>query len=223
MKVSYPKKIFMSCLILIALGGISAWPAYASSKTEITARATVLSFGTYSFEGILAGEIREPGIRELGTLTVRGVYNGPYPWIMRIYTDNLNYKGVGGGFESESLAGLVSQDGKYSLPLEANCLNWGPEEWLRIPDLNEDGYTAYSPPKNVGSPTHTERIIMGIDPRNADWVSGRDRILFTADDNYLGDISLETPFDIKLRTKVAPNTPVGNYEGRIYIEIVPAP
>lgn len=198
-------------------------PSVYASRTEIMSRATVLSFGTYSFEGTLAGDIRTQGICELGSIKVKGVYNGPYPWIMRIYTDNLNYIGIGGAFEMESPAGLISKDGKYKLPLQANCLNWGPDEWLRIPDLNDPGYKAYSPAPEVGAGTYAERIIMGIDPRNADWVSGRDRVLFTGDDNYLGDITLETPFEIKFRTKVGRNTPMGNYEGRIYIEIVPAP
>jgi hypothetical protein len=210
---------------LILAGCISALlvPHVAASRTEVTARATVMSFGTYSFQGELAGTIRKHGECELGTITVKGIYNGPYPWIMRIYTDNLNYKGIGGGFGIESPAGLISEDGKYSLPLDANCLNWGEEEWLRIPDVNDPGYKSYTAPKNVGAGTHTERIIMGIDPRNADWVSGPDRVLFDADDNPLGDITLETPFAIKFRARVGPHTPVGNYEGRVYIEIVPAP
>ena len=123
----------------------------------------------------------------------------------------------------ESPAGLVSKDGKYTLTLQANCINWGEDEWLRIPDLNDPGYKEYSPATEVGAGTYGDRIIIGIDPRNADWVSGPDRILFNADDNPLGDITLETPFEIKLRTKVGPNTPIGDYEGRIYIEIVPAP
>jgi len=211
------------CLILMLTVNLLLAPPIYASRTEIAARATVLSFGTYSFEGILAGDIRKPGICELGVVTVKGTYNGPYPWVMRIYTDNVNYIGTGGGFGMESPAGLVSKDGKYTLPLKANCLNWGEEEWLRIPDLNDIGYKPYSPPAEVETGTSADRIIIGIDPRNADWVSGPDRVLFNADDNVLGDITLETPFDIKFRTNVGPNTPVGDYEGRIYIEILPAP
>ena len=216
------KKIALPIPLILIIVIATVASAFAT-RTEIVARATVLSFGTYSFEGALGGDARKPGLDELGTITVKGTYNGSYPWVMRIYTDNLKYKGIGGGLGSLSPAGLVSKDGKYVLPLEANCINWGPEEWLRIPDLNDPGYKSYSPPTNVDARAHTERIIIGIDPRNANWVSGPDRVLFNADDNLLGDITLETPFDIKLRTKIGPNTPIGNYEGRIYIEIVPAP
>ena len=196
--------------------------AYAT-RTEINARATVPSFGTYSFEGILSGDVKKPGDCQLGAITVKGTYNGPYPWIMRIYTDNLNYKGIGGAFGQESPAGLVSKDGKYTLPLTASCPNWGEDEWLRIPDLNDPEYKPYSPPSQVNTGTHTERIIMGIDPRNVDWVSGPDRVLFTPDDNIIGDILMESPFEIKFKTTVGPNTPIGDYEGRIYIEILPSP
>jgi len=222
MKTSYiVRNIVLFTLFLILI--ISLLSYAEASRTEITARATVLSFGTYSFEGILAGDIREPGETDLGIVTVKGAYNGPYPWVMRIYTDNLNYNGVGGGFGQESPAGLVSSDGRYALPLEANCPNWGEDEWLRIPDINESGYREYTPSRNVDAGLHTERIIMAIDPRNADWVSGGDRVLFTPDDNIIGDITLETPFDIKFRARVGPSTPTDDYEGRVYIEIVPAP
>lgn len=216
-------KIHVRIIIFALLVNLILAPPLWAARTELTARATVLSFGTYSFEGVLAGFIREPGKIELGSVTVKGTYNGPYPWVMRIYTDNVNYAGVGGAFDTGSPAGLVSEDGKYTMQIEANCLNWGEDEWLRIPDLNDPEYREYFPPAAVGTGGHSDRIIMGIDPRNADWVSGPDRELFNADDNLLGDITLETPFEIKFRTKVGPNAPVGDYKGRIYIEIVPAP
>ena len=222
MKLNSKKLISIWFMLILVIGVLSVPPAHAS-RTEIIARATVRSFGTYSFEGVLVGDIRKPGICELGTITVKGTYNGPYPWIMRIYTDNVNYIGIGGGFGIEGSAGLISKDSKYKLPLEANCLNWGEEEWLRIPDLNDPGYKQYAPAKDVGTGTYSERIIIAIDPRNADWVSGRDRVMFTADDNPLGDITLETPFEIKFRTKIGPNTPNGNYGSRVYIEIISAP
>lgn len=218
----YNKLIIWILGINLLFASVLASSARAS-RTEVFARATVLSFGTYSFEGTLAGEVRKPGLAELGAVTVKGTYNGPYPWIMRIYTDNINYAGMAGVFGIGNPAGLVSKDAKFTLPLEANCPNWGEDEWLRIPDLNDPNYIEYSPPSEVAAGIYSDRIITGIDPRNADWVSGPDRILFTPDDNFLGDITLETPFEIKFRTKVEPNTPIGDYVGRIYIEIVPAP
>jgi hypothetical protein len=64
---------------------------------------------------------------------------------------------------------------------------------------------------------------MGIDPRNADWVSGGDRTLFTEDDNPLGDITLGTPFDIKFAAYFDEKSVKGNYTSNLYIELIPAP
>ena len=64
---------------------------------------------------------------------------------------------------------------------------------------------------------------MGIDPRNAHWVAGQDALLFTEDDNVLGDITAATPFELTLRATVSPTTVQGNYDTILYIEIVPAP
>lgn len=197
-------------------------PAY-SIKTKIHTVATVPSFGTYSFKGSIEFQAPGPGKYEIGRITVYGTYNKPYPWIMRIYTDNTNFKGVGGRVGFQSRAGLISEDGKYVIPIEVNCPNFGEDVWVKVPDINDERYIPYRPPKEVGMATHTDCIIMGIDPRNADWVSGRDRILFTEDDNPLGDITLSTPFQIRFSAYFDEKSIQGRYTSNLYIEIVPAP
>ena len=64
---------------------------------------------------------------------------------------------------------------------------------------------------------------MGIDPRNAPWVAGQDGILFTDDDNILGDTTVKTPFELTLRAVIPSSAAEGTYEAILYIEIVPAP
>lgn len=194
-----------------------------ASKTEVKTIGTVPSFGTYSIKGSLNFRVPKPGKFEIGKITVLGTYNGPYPWIMRIYTDNTNYMPVAGTLGSRSRAGLISADGQFTIPIEVNYPNLGPGVWASIPDINDADYKPYKPAKEVGIADYTDRIIMGIDPRNGDWVSGTDRAIFTDDDNPLGDITMATPFEIKFSAYFDEKTTKGNYTSNIYIELVPAP
>ncbi|MCM8782626.1 MAG: hypothetical protein NC828_06230 [Candidatus Omnitrophica bacterium] len=194
-----------------------------ATKTEVKTIGTVPSFGTYSFRGSLNFKITKPGKFEIGKVTVFGTYNGPYPWIMRIYTDNTNFTPIAGSFESKGRAGLISDDGQFTIPLEINCPNFGKDVWVIVPDINDENYIPYKPPKEVGSANYTDCIIMGIDPRNADWVSGLDRVLFTEDDNPLGDITLATPFDIRFAAYFNEKSIKGNYTSNLYIELISAP
>ena len=101
---------------------------------------------------------------------------------------------------------------------------YGPDISQNIPDINQRIYTAYSPTALPGvGPNHTDCIIMGIDPRNADWVAGPDGILFTRDDNHLGDTTVESPFELTLIADVPQSAVEANYETYLYLEIVPAP
>ncbi len=221
------KKSFLIKVILI---GLLLNTQYAilntncnASKTEVKTLGTVPSFGTYSFKGSLNFTIPKPGKFEIGKVTVLGTYNGAYPWIMRIYTDNTNFMPVAGSLTTKSKAGLISEDGQFTIPLEISCPNFGKNVWASIPDINDEGYKSYRPSKDPGIGEHTDRIIMGIDPRNADWVSGADRTLFTEDDNPLGDITLGTPFDIKFAAWFDEKSVKGNYTSNLYIELIPAP
>lgn len=199
-------------------------PGFASVKQEVYVTGTVGSFGGYSFTPTVKFTVKEPGIKELDPIMVNGLYNGEYPWIMRIYTDNLHLGGIAGAIHPPPPDGLVSEDGRFSIPIEVNCPNFGVGTWLRVPDLNEPDYTPYSLVADAKEKAaYSDLILMGIDPRNAAWVAGPDGVLGTADDNHLGDNTLPTPFSILLRVNVPPSGVQGNYTAYIYIEIVPAP
>ncbi|MDD5449160.1 MAG: hypothetical protein PHO42_00990 [Candidatus Omnitrophica bacterium] len=222
------KNFFITKLIVVFFllntqySTLNTIPCYAS-KSEIKTLGIVPSFGTYSFRGSLNFTVKKPGRFEIGKITVFGTYNGAYPWIMRIYTDNTNLTPLAGSLSAINKAGLISEDGQYTVPLEAACPNFGKDVWVYVPDINNDTYKAYAPPREVGTADYTECIIMGLDPRNADWVSGPDRTLFTADDNPLGDTTLATPFDIRFAAYFDEKTIKGKYTSNLYIELVPAP
>jgi len=198
-------------------------PALASVQQEVYITGHVQSFGGYLFSEAVFFEVKEPGEQELGRIVVDGVYNGEYPWIMRVYTDNLHYAGVAGALRKPSPAGLISKDGAFVLPLSIHSPAFGPTEWRRVPDLSEPDYVTYRPKPETGKQDHTDCIIMAIDPRNADWVAGPDGLLWSLDDNLLGDLTVPTPFELILQANVAPNTVQASYEAVLYIEIVPAP
>ncbi|MBI3333096.1 MAG: hypothetical protein HYZ93_03275 [Candidatus Omnitrophica bacterium] len=196
-------------LLLLAACSLQPAPAFASVKQEVTVTATVASFGGYTFTDSVEFTVTRPGKQQVGKIVVDGLYNGEYPWVMRVYTDNQQLSGVTGLGQRPNPAGLISRDGRFSLPIEIRSLFLGENVSRRIPDLNE--------------PKYTDCIVMGIDPRNASWVAGGDRILFTEDDNPLGDTTVRAPFELSLWVDASASSVKGAYEGTLYIEIVPAP
>ena len=214
-----------------ALGVVGFWAvlfllatATASVKQEVYVTAQVHSFGGYSFTEGLQFEITQPGEQELGSIVVEGLYNGEYPWIMRIYTDNLHLGGVAGAIHRPPAGGLVSSDGRFVIPLQINAPSFGLDVWRRVPDINEPGYLPYQPSATADQlPSYTDCILMGIDPRNALWVAGPDRTLFTDDDDPLGEMTAKTPFEIRLKVVPSAATAQGKYDAILYIETVPAP
>ena len=197
--------------------------AHASVKQEVYVTGHVRSFGGYIFDDPVTFEIREPGEQEIGRIVVDGIYNGEYPWIMRVYTDNLHFSGIAGSLRKPDPAGLVSADGAYAVPLFIQSPNFGPNDWRRIPDLSESEGLAYEPDPEPGKADYTDVVIMGIDPRNATWVAGRDTLLYTSDDNPLGDTTIATPFEMILKGTFSSASVRGRYEATLYLEIVAAP
>ena len=104
-----------------------------------------------------------------------------------------------------------------------NIQNMGVEEYKTVPDINQAGYKPYVPAKLKNPQAYTDCIIMAIDPRNEVWVSGENGALFDNDDNTLGDMTIETPFDIKFRTNCDERSVAANYTANLYIEIVACP
>ncbi len=198
-------------------------PLFATVQQEVYITGHVQPFGGYQATEAVAFEIKEPGKQEIGRIVVDGLYNGAYPWVMRAYTDNLNFSGVGGAVRSPGPAGLVSRDEQFLIPVFLNCPNFGPEEWRRIPDLGEPDFIPYTPNPEPGEAAYTDCIVMGIDPRNGSWVAGADGLLYTADDNFIGDVTVETPFEIVLQADVPASAVRGQYNTTLYLEIVAAP
>ncbi|MBI4227962.1 MAG: hypothetical protein HY600_06820 [Candidatus Omnitrophica bacterium] len=209
------------CAVLLGMVGLP-W-AYAA-RQHIYLTGTVQSAGTYAFSPSLTFNIQEPGLQELGIITVEGLYNGEYPWMLRVYTENSRYTGVAGALRRANQAGLVSTDGQYVIPIELHSPPLGANVWQRVPDLLESPYVPYRPSDNPdGKEAYTDCLIMGIDPRHAPWVAGPDHKLFTLDDNALGDMTWPTPFAITVRAQVDASAVRGHYEALLYVELVPAP
>lgn len=207
--------------ILLFLSSLST--AQAAVKQEVYVTGHVRAFGGYQFTETVAFEVKDPGKQVIGEIVVEGLYNGPYPWIMRVYTDNYAYSGVTGAIKQAPSSGLVSKNGAYTIPLWISSPSLGEDAWRKIPDLSDTDQTPYEAHSETGDTFYTDCVVLGIDPRNGNWVAGGDGLIFTADDNTLGDITVPTPFAMELRADVAPSSVNGNYETTLYMETVSAP
>jgi len=173
-----------------------------------------------------------------------------HPWYMRIYTDNhKRYRGVddavysgrvamqgGGGADAiGSPAGLVSSDGKYTLPLKVWCLNYGPdveEGWdpalLGPPPVKEDYYWK-GPLLDSGKRDYSrvawewipDYIDMSADPGTWRKLIGQDPYdtHYVSDSNPTGDFTLTSPFQIFIAYETSPTAVMGKYSTDLIVEI----
>ena len=173
-----------------------------------------------------------------------------HPWYMRIYTDNhKRYQGVDGAIyagrtatqESGSVsaiaspAGLISEDGRYTISLKIWCLNFGPdveEGWdtnaLGPPPVTEDYYWK-GPLLDSGerdrsrvaweripdyidmtADSGTWRKLIGQDPYDTHYAS---------DSNPAGDFTLTSPFQVFIAYETSPVSVMGKYSADLIIEI----
>ena len=216
-------KAILAAFVLLTPFTLHPSPVFPSTKQEVYVTGHVQPFGGYTFSPGVSFEVTQPGEQEIGRIVVDGLYNGEYPWIMRAYTDNLHFAGVTGSVRPNTPAGLVSKDGRYVIPLSIHSPAYGPSVWRRVPDLSETGTLPYEPKPEPGEATATDCVLMGIDPRNGNWVAGPDGRLYTNDDNFLGDLTVATPFELILRANVPAAAVKGEYDAVLYIEISPAP
>ena len=119
-------RLRFTLFLLLMAYGLPPTALLASVQQEVYITGHVQTFGGYKISEAVAFEIQQPGKQEIGRIGVEGLYNGEYPWVMRVYTDNLNYSGVGGAVRSSSPAGLISSDGQFVIPLYLNCPNLVP-------------------------------------------------------------------------------------------------
>jgi len=159
------------------------------------------------------------------------------PWYMRIYTDNkTRYKGIQESVYTQSPAGFISSDGKFSMPLRVWCLNYPPED-------QEMGWdSALSGPPPVNDDTYWKGPILDTGERfenKAAWLRIPDYSEMTADRgtwrnligqditdtqyatdvNRTGDFTLKSPFSVYFATETSPTSVKGNYSGTLIVEI----
>lgn len=172
------------------------------------------------------------------------------PWYMRIYTDNhKRYKGTDGAIYSGrtatqergsasamgSPAGLISSDGRYTIPLKVWCLNFGPdveEGWdtnlLGPPPVKEDYYWK-GPLLDNGKRDNSrvawewipDYIDMSADPAAWRKLIGQDPFdtHYVSDSNPTGDFTLTSPFQIFIAYETSPTAVEGKYWSDLIIEI----
>lgn len=229
------KKLKLCSIFLVICVSCFYVPELSASNTsEVYISCTVDSFGGYSFKGVITRVVNELGKVKIGTITVDGSCNEPYPWILRIYTDNKNYQSTAGALYTEKIPQGLIREGGGSIPLMFQTPNTG-NEWVYVPDINDPNYKTYyairdvGPDKKLPDAIVGESVLVGIDPRNATWVAGQDHILFTDDDNIYGDNTLPTPFEIHLAVQIPENIPKeksiphGTYSTKLVFEIISEP
>lgn len=159
------------------------------------------------------------------------------PWYLRIYTDNATrFKGIKNSVYAGSPAGLVSSDGRYTIPLRTWCLNYPPED-------QEMGWdSALSGPPPVDDDTYWKGPLLDTGERfenKASWLRVPDYSEMTSnrgtwrnligqdiydtqyatDVNPTGDFTLKNPFSVYFATETGPAAVKGNYSANFIIEI----
>jgi hypothetical protein len=219
-------KLLTTVLTLVCLGIflVLSIPCEAAKRVDVFATGTVHSFGEYSVSGDVNFDAVSPGRVEIGRIKVEGAYNGPYPWIMRVYTENSHFQGIAGSILPQNRTGLVSKDGRYTVPLEINTPQHSRDKFITVPDISDPDYIPYTPaPQPNEASFYSDIIVIGVDPRNAIWVAGQDQFLHTDDDNTLGDLTLPTPFELFLKATFDEVTAQAEYVARLIIEVVSSP
>ena len=162
------------------------------------------------------------------------------PFVIRVYTDNAaRYHGIPGSLRRGSPGGLVSMDGRYTIPIKFWSLNAGPDiqetGWdsaIAGPPPVEDDDAWLGPPLLEGSRHFggaswvrvKDRVelaaspfgwsrgegIMGQDPHDTRYVSEK---------NVTGDITLKSPFTFYLATETGATSVEGAYSATLVVEL----
>lgn len=159
------------------------------------------------------------------------------PFALRVYTDNASrYRGIEQSVRPGSPAGLVSEDGRFAIPLKMWSVNFGPsvEEtgWdasaMGPPPVDDDalwrGPLLTNGNREVGAvawlrvPDYSE---MTSDPSSWRRVIGQDPhdFKFVTDTNPGGDYTLPSPVTVYVATEGGPATPEGHYTGALVVEL----
>ena len=159
------------------------------------------------------------------------------PFAVRIYTDNAaRFEGIPHAVRKVSPAGLVSMDGRYTIPLKCWTLNFGPD----IQETGWDGPLAGPPPvdddnvwigpplleggRNYGSASWVripDLVDMTADPVTWRRLVGQDQYdsRYASDANPTGDFTLRSPFTVYLATDAGPTAVEGSYTANLVVEL----
>jgi len=159
------------------------------------------------------------------------------PFNIRIYTDNAaRFHGIADALHRISPAGLVSLDGRFSVPIKIWMLNYGPD----IQDTGWDAQLAGPPSVDdddywIGPDLLEDRrsvmtaswvrlpdlMDMTGDPISWRRLIGQDATdsRFVADANITGDFTLNSPFTVYVATDANATTVEGAYSANLIVEL----
>lgn len=162
------------------------------------------------------------------------------PFAIRVYTDNAaHYRGAPGAVRQGSPAGLVSDDGRFTVPMKIWTANFGPD----VQETGWDPDTMGPPPVDddtfwrgplVTDPIHGAREVgavawlripdlseMSADPGSWRRLIGQDPYdsRFVADTNITGDFTLPNPITAYLATEAGATAVEGQYSATLVVEL----
>lgn len=159
------------------------------------------------------------------------------PFSIRLYTDNASrYRGVDGAIRQGSPAGLISDDGRYTIPFKIWTVNFGPDvqetgwdpDLMGPPPVDDDtfwiGPLLTGGDREVGAvswlrvPDFSE---MASDPASWRRIIGQDPhdTRLVADTNVTGDFTLPSPVTLYVATEAGPTAVQGTYSATLVVEL----
>ncbi|MBI4227960.1 MAG: hypothetical protein HY600_06810 [Candidatus Omnitrophica bacterium] len=159
------------------------------------------------------------------------------PFTIRVYSDNSSrYRGIPGALLDGSPAGLVSEDGRFTIPMKIWTVNFGPDfdetgwkaDTMGPPPVDDDTYwkgpLLTSGGREVGSvawlriPDYSE---MSSDPTTWRRLIGQepDNQRFVTDTNVTGDYTLTSPLTVYLATEAWAAAVQGRYAATLVVEL----
>ena len=160
-----------------------------------------------------------------------------HPFHVRVYTDNAaRYRGVPGAVRAASPAGLVSDDGRFAIPLKIWTVNFGPDvqetgwdpDTMGPPPVEDDtfwiGPLMTNGGREVGAvawlrvPDLSE---MASDPAGWRRLFGRDPTdrRYITDTEVTGDFTLSSPVTMYVATDAGPTAVQGRYSATLVVEL----
>lgn len=159
------------------------------------------------------------------------------PFAIRVYTDNAaRYRGIEGAVRQASPAGLISDDGRFTIPVKLWTVNFGPDvqetgwdpDLVGAPPVDDDtfwrGPLLTDGTRDSGAaawlrvPDLSE---MSANPATWRRLIGQDSYdtRFVTDNNVTGDFTLPSPVTVYVATEVGPTAVHGQYSATLVVEL----